>query len=285
MNVVITGGTNGIGRALTETLARQGHQVITCGREIVKIVELNCVSGVRAFSCDLTKDKDVESFMREIERSFTSVDALINSIGTFGAIGSIEDLSSEDWQISFETNFFSVIKMCKFCLPLIRRSSRRLILNFSGGGAFSNFPNYSPYASSKAALVRFSENLASELRSEGIDVLCVAPGFVPTKIHKKTLDAGAARAGQEHYRKTKQKFIDDKGDELKIAIDCVVALISERYAGISGKTISANFDPWKSHRLIDNKNTLMASDLYTLRRINPANLEESSDIKKILNQL
>ena len=147
------------------------------------------------------------------------------------------------------------------------------IVTFSGGGAFNSLPRYSAYAASKAAVVRLTETLADELRPRGIAVNGVAPGFVKTEIHDATLAAGPDAAGPEFFAMTQAKLADG-AVPIDVPVDCVRFLLSSAARSLTGKTISANFDPWSSAVFQKHIEELGQSDLYTMRRINLVNLDE-----------
>jgi 3-oxoacyl-[acyl-carrier protein] reductase len=127
----------------------------------------------------------------------------------------------------------------------MKSPSRKKIVNYSGGGAASPFPNYSAYATSKIALVRYTENIALELAAESIDINCIAPGFVITRLHRQTLAAGSEAAGASFYEGTK-KQMESGGVPPEKAADLTAFLLSDESDGITGKFISAPWDPWDS---------------------------------------
>jgi 3-oxoacyl-[acyl-carrier protein] reductase len=133
--------------------------------------------------------------------------------------------------------------MCHYFLPLLRKSKRAKIVNYSGGGAAGPFPNYSAYAVSKAAIVRLTENMAVELKSENIDINAIAPGFVVTRLHQDTLSAGT-KAGEDFLKKTAEQIA--KGSvPPSVPAALTVFLLSPASDGVTGKFISAPWDPWQ----------------------------------------
>ena len=140
------------------------------------------------------------------------------------------------------------------------------IINLSGGGAASPRPNFSAYAAAKAALVRFSETLALELAPFDVRVNAVAPGAMNTAMHRAVLDAGAELAGRrEHLLAVEQQRTG--GAPPQRTADLCVFLASSAAEGISGRLISAVWDPWQT--MGQRREELAASDVYTLRRIVP----------------
>jgi NAD(P)-dependent dehydrogenase (short-subunit alcohol dehydrogenase family) len=154
--------------------------------------------------------------------------------------------------------------MCAVFAPLLISESKKKIINFSGGGAATPFPNYSAYATSKVALVRFTENLSIELGEDGFDINCIAPGFVITRLHKNTMEAGANAAGDSFFQSTK-KQIDSGGVPPEKAADLVSFLLSKDSDGITGKFISAPWDSW--HEKSFQEQLRIDKDFATLRRI------------------
>ena len=113
-------------------------------------------------------------------------------------------------------------------------------------------------------MVRFTENFAIELQEESFDINCVAPGFVATRLHKETLEAGEKRVGNSFFENTKQQ-LEKGGVSPEIAANLTVFLLSEESDGITGKFISAPWDPWGDKGFQDLLRN--EKDYATLRRI------------------
>jgi NAD(P)-dependent dehydrogenase (short-subunit alcohol dehydrogenase family) len=138
------------------------------------------------------------------------------------------------------------------------------IVQLSGGGATKPMPRTSAYAASKAAVVRFAETLAEEVRDFGISVNAIAPGAMNTRMLDEMLAAGPERIGQVAYAAAiKQK--EKGGDSPLQAAACALFLAATASDGISGKLISAVWDNWRDFPA--HKDALARSDVYTLRRI------------------
>jgi NAD(P)-dependent dehydrogenase (short-subunit alcohol dehydrogenase family) len=120
------------------------------------------------------------------------------------------------------------------------------------------------YATSKIAIVRFTENLALEMSDDGFDVNCVAPGFVITRLHQDTLSAGPELAQQSFYENTK-KQIESGGVPAEKAANLTVYLLSEASDGVTGKFISAPWDAWEEEAF--RERLRIDKDFATLRRI------------------
>ena len=138
------------------------------------------------------------------------------------------------------------------------------MIQLSGGGATNPLPRISAYAVSKAAIVRFIETLAEEVRGSGIDVNALAPGALNTRMLGEILEAGPEKVGKDFYeRSLKQK--EAGGTQLGLGADLALFLASAASDGITGKLISAVWDNWEHWS--EHKNELSSSDVYTLRRI------------------
>jgi len=149
-------------------------------------------------------------------------------------------------------------------LPAMKQQRAGKIVQLSGGGATSPMPNISAYAVSKAAVVRFADTLAEEVREFGIDVNAIAPGALNTRMLDEVIAAGPQAAGADFFARSKRQK-DTGGAGLEKASDLAVFLASAASNGITGKLISALWDDWPvwpAHR-----DELARTDAYTLRRI------------------
>jgi 3-oxoacyl-[acyl-carrier protein] reductase len=107
----------------------------------------------------------------------------------------------------------------------------------------------------------------------GIRVNALAPGIIATELHRGTLEAGEERAGRLQYRRTAALF-DDGGRSMANLLRCVRTMLSPDLAGLTGKTISSNFDPWQTETFRGHVADITRSDLYALRRVNVVNLPD-----------
>ncbi len=283
LNVVVTGATSGIGRAIATALAADGHRIFACARRQDRLDALESDVPL-AFSqtCDVADGAQVKAFLAAVDERSPGLDVLFNGAGAFGEIGPIGALDPTSWWHTMQVNLLGTMLFCHHALPLLRRSESRRIVNFAGGGAFAPLPYYSAYAVSKSAVVRFTETLAEEVKGEGISANCMAPGFVITEIHDATLQAGPQRAGNAMYSHTRKK-LEAGSVPMELVVEFARYLLTERASGLTGKTISVSFDPWDTTTFNSNIEALNASDLYTARRINLVNLEPS-DLRRILEE-
>ena len=277
--IVLTGASSGIGAALAKDLAGAGHQVFACSRDLSRLTEaFRDFPQVTYFACNASKEDDVTQFVSAVAERTGHIDVLINCAGGFGAIGAIDKVDSAAWTQTISDNILSTFLPIKNFLPLLQKSESPQIINFSGGGAFGPFPNFSAYACAKAAIVRLTETLAVELLPYAISANAIAPGLIRTDAHNATLAAGPERAGTVQFRRTErlmQPSADGaSGGRLEQVKQCVRALISPAYRGLTGKTISANFDPWASDAFREHIDDIARSELYTMRRTNLVSLPD-----------
>jgi len=268
--IIITGGSLGIGFAIAKACAGQGAEVIIAARDqgnledslkkIKSISEKNHI----AYSLDVGDLKAVKVFAEWIKNEGLVVNGLVNCAGIYGPIGKTPNIDMENFTQAIRINFLGTVYMCSVFSPLLVSSTNKKIVNYSGGGAASPFPNYSAYASSKAAIVRFTENLSRELDDDGFDINCIAPGFVITRLHQETVGAGSEMAGPGFYENTK-KQIEEGGVPPEIAAELTIFLLSEDADGITGKFLSAPWDPWQDKTFQEKLRE--DNDLATLRRI------------------
>src|SRR5207248_10221184 len=168
---------------------------------------------------------------------------LVANAGVYGPMGPIDSIDWKEWEHAIQINLTGTVYCCRAFLPLLKQSSRGKILILSGGGATKPLPFLSAYAASKAAIVRFGETLAEELRDVRIDVNSIAPGALNTRLVDEVIEAGPEKVGRSFYEASlRQK--ESGGTPLEKGAELCVYLASEAANGITGKLISAVWDPW-----------------------------------------
>jgi len=264
---VITGGSRGIGKAVAEAFLKKGAKVAIAARKekeieaaVRELRQPGDVIGVRA---DISDSKDVERLFAAAADEFGSVDILVNCAGIQEPIGGFNDANINDWVENIHVNLIGIAMCCKAALPGMIEKKAGKIINFSGGGAGYSRPNFSAYAVSKAGVVRLTEILADELRDFNIQVNAVSPGMIETKMLNGILEAGPEKSGRD-FEQVLQRA--EKGfDSVENAADLVCWLASENSKWLTGKLISAVWDPWREWK--DSAPVVIDRDLYTLRRI------------------
>ena len=262
MNYIIIGSSQGIGFEIAKFLKTKNN-LILCSRKKT-IFQKKLFEDHEFIKVDATNIKDIKKLGFKLKAKKIKLDGAIFCQGLLGSPIDIFDIKEKNkWQKIFETNFNSNLNLIRYLLPFIKKKSFSKIIFFSGGGAFNTWPKFSAYSISKTALVRYSENLAEELKNQKIIVTCLAPGFINTKIH------------QENFlklNKLNKKYRDElkknKNTEpnFKNIVELTNYVLKTKNMLISGKTISANYDPWRSKNFL---NLLKKNKQFlTLSRIN-----------------
>lgn len=272
---VITGASQGLGKAIAEKYVKAGADIVICARgsglleetknELLAIADED--QKVIAKPLDVSVREDVDRFFGEVFDHFPHLDILVNNAGVYGPKGLSEEVDWDEWVRSFEINLYGLFLMCRNVLPHFKKNGYGKIVNLSGGGATGPLPRISAYAASKAAVVRLCETIAEEVRGSGIDINLIAPGALNTRMMDEVLAAGPEKVGENFYNKT-LKQQESGGTSLDKGADLAVYLGSSESDGITGKLISAVWDPWEN--LHEFRDELDKSDIYTLRRIVPS---------------
>ncbi len=271
-NTLITGGTQGFGRRLVETFLDEGAQVVFCARTALDVATVKdelsgrLKPGQRLVGvvCDIAEPTGVEALFAQAA-ALGPLHVVVNNAGVYGPIGPTEDVAPADWEQAWRINVSGTLMVCQHAIRAMKPQGGGKIINVSGGGATQPMPRLAAYAASKAAVVRLTETLAEELRADRIDVNAVAPGALRTRLTQQVLDAGPERAGAAFFAKNR-KWMDDGGVDPRLGAALCVYLASAESDGITGKLISAQWDPWTNLQAFRAE---LASDVYTLRRIVP----------------
>jgi 3-oxoacyl-[acyl-carrier protein] reductase len=271
---LVTGGSLGIGYAIAEAFVTAGAQVLICARDGAAVAaaaeRLSRASrnnqSVRGVVCDVTDERQVARCVSQVLDAFGSLQILVNAAGVYGPMGPIEEIDWAAWRQAIEINLIGSVLPCRALLPYFRESRYGKIIQLSGGGATSPLPRLSAYAASKAAIVRFVETLAQECAGSGIDVNAIAPGPVNTRLLDDVLAAGPERVGEAFYRRSLEQKAEG-GTPPERGAELAVFLGSATSDGITGRLISAVWDPWQN--LPGHRDELIESDIFTLRRITP----------------
>jgi NAD(P)-dependent dehydrogenase (short-subunit alcohol dehydrogenase family) len=273
-SAIVTGASQGLGRAIAAEFVKEGANVLLCAREAGSLRQAaNSLQEaatdeqkVLFESCDVSKEEEVQRLFAYAEREFGSIEILVNNAGVYGPKGNSEEVSFADWARAIEINLYGTFLTSQYAVRLMKPRHYGKIINLSGGGATGPLPRISAYAASKAAVVRLTETLAEELGEFRIDVNALAPGALNTRLLDEVLEAGPDAVGRPFYEKALQQR-DTGGVPLERGARLCVYLASSLSDGITGRLISAQWDPWE--RFGEFKERLKSSDIYTLRRVVP----------------
>lgn len=220
---IITGASRGIGLAITRMLLEEDWHVTAISRTAPPIRR----GEYRHYNWI---PRDVATLIDPslIDDGEHPLGALIHCAGIRGPFGPMAENDPEQWIQTIQTNLIGTYQIVRAALPSLQKSDDGRVLLFSGGGAFGPEPGYSAYAATKGATVSLMESLAVELFDTTVTVNCVAPGFIPTGIHKGTPHESRIAAPEA----------------MKNVVACVRHLLGPAARGLTGRTISAQFDEW-----------------------------------------
>lgn len=279
-SAIITGANQGLGQAIARAYIQAGAQVMLCARNPNLLEQAKSSLAalatpdqqVLAQPTDVARVDQVTALVKTTIEAFGRVDILVNNAGVYGPKGLLEEVDWAEWIEAIEINLYGTVLMCREVLPHFKANNYGKIINLSGGGATNPLPRLSAYAASKVAVVRLTETLAEEVREYHIDVNAVAPGALDTRLLDEVITAGPEKVGQSfHERMLKIKA--EGGTPLEKGAALCVYLGSTASDGITGRLLSAAWDPWPE--LATHRAELDGSDIYTLRRIVPKDRGQS----------
>ena len=258
MRIAITGSSSGIGQFLANALASKGHEVCRLARS---------PQDGFSFQCDVGDWNTVQSCAEKVSAKWSSLEALICCAGIQEPIGPAMEIDPLVWRKNLAVNLDGTFFAIRAFYPLLKKSSvRSKVICFSGGGSTGPRPNFAAYGVAKTGVVRLVEMLATELQSENLDINAIAPGAIFTKMTEEVLARGEKLSGAKEFESAAKMSRDNDAKLVKV-LGLVETLLSPQSDGISGKLISAPWDPWQNLPAL--REELMKSDIYTLRRIVP----------------
>ena len=271
-NCIITGASRGLGAEVARRLWQEGASLLLVARNLEGLksvagkLEARPDQQVHLFKCDLMREGAAEEIVLFARSVFNRIDVLVNNAAIQGPIGCAWDTDPAAWREALQVNLLSPVSLSTLCVREMIPERRGKIISISGGGATGSRPNFSSYAVAKTGLVRFSEILAEELMEYNIQVNCVAPGAMATDMLAAIVDAGPEIAGNREFD-VANRVKETSGGTLERAARLVLFLAADTSDGLTGRLISAAWDPWE--RFPDHLEAIMQTDIYTLRRIVP----------------
>jgi NAD(P)-dependent dehydrogenase (short-subunit alcohol dehydrogenase family) len=226
---LVTGSSSGIGFETSLLLARNGYHTYASMRNLGKSKTTTEISNreklpLSVIQLDVDDDKSVKDAIYRIENEQGRIDVVVNNAG-YLLIGSLEELSIEEFKEQFETNFFGAIRVIREVLPIMRRQRVGTIVNISSLAGRVGLPLNSPYVSSKFALEGLSESMAYEIEQFGIKVVLIEPGYIKTnvansfKTGKNVVVTAANKKNNSPYAEFIQNRIVALGPSVEAGLD------------------------------------------------------------------
>lgn len=265
--VLVTGAGRGIGKRLAIGFALSGARVGLLARSKAELdlaqLEIEHAGGVALrIRADVNDPEQLLAAVDRMKVQFGGVKALVCAAAVQGYIGPFAGSPTKAWTEIIQTNLVGVMNSCRAVLPHMIEKRSGKIIALSGPGATGSRPNFGVYAACKAALARFVETLAEEVRDDNIQVNCMHPGPAYTSMTDEILNAGD-RAGEREIEAATQ-VRRTGGIPAEQQIQLALFLASDQSNHISGKLISVN-DNWRKLR-----DQNLEADFFTLRRMQKA---------------
>jgi NAD(P)-dependent dehydrogenase (short-subunit alcohol dehydrogenase family) len=238
------------------------------------VASLDAADRLIAEVADVSRPDDVDRLVSTALDSWGRLDALVNNAGIYGPLGETEKVDWAEWTRAVEINLYGSVLPARAVLPHFKANGYGKIVQISGGGATNPLPRITSYAASKAAVIRFAESLAEEVREFGIDVNAIAPGALNTRMMEQVIASGPDAVGEAFHLRM-QRISAEGGTPLQRGAALAVFLASADSDGLTGRLISAAWDPWED--LASRKAEMAQTDIYTLRRITPADRGKNWD--------
>ena len=238
---VVTGASQGIGRAIAETLAASGANVAICSRAQERVdpvaegINEEAEGSALAVECNVREREQVEAFVEATVEEFGGVDVLVNNAGG-EFVASFEDISPNGWNAIIDLNLTGTVHCTQVAGEVMRENGGGHVVNLSSVNGQHAAPGESHYGAAKAAIIRLTETLAVEWADEGVRVNCVAPGLIQTPGVAETL--GIDSDEMPPREKTDRRI----GHTEEIA-DVVQFLVSPAASFMTGETVTVKGVP------------------------------------------
>ena len=221
--IILTGASEGIGRALALELARGGARLALAARDRARLDtlagECRALGGeARALPTDVTSQQDCEWLVNETINAFGGIDVLVHNAGItmWSRFDELRDLSI--FERVMEVNYLAPVRLTALALPHLKKS-RGLLVAVASLAGLTGVPERSGYAASKHAMIGFFDSLRIELAGSGVDVSVVCPDFVVSEIHKRAIGPDGEPLGESPMVRSKIMTAEDCARRIARAID------------------------------------------------------------------
>lgn len=225
---IVTGASSGIGEATAELLANSGYKVYGTSRKGAQGAQ----RPYKMIALDVNSEESIEAALKEVIQIEGRIDLVVNNAGFGVAPGGAEESSIEQTKMIFDTNFFGIVRMTRAVAPYMRKQGEGRIINIGSILGLIPAPYMATYAATKHAVEGFSESLDHELRTRGIRVSVVEPGYTNTQFEANTLEVDAKIDEYNLARKALAKLIKVAvagGDDPKVVANVVLKAANAKH--------------------------------------------------------
>lgn len=218
---IVTGASSGIGEATAELLANSGYKVYGTSRKGAQPAQRS----YKMIALDVNSEESIEAALKEVVKIEGRIDLVVNNAGFGVSPGGAEESSIEQTKMMFDTNFFGIVRMTRAVVPYMRKQGEGRIINIGSVLGLIPAPYMATYAATKHAVEGFSESLDHELRTRGIRVSVVEPGYTNTQFEANAPEVDAKLDEYNIARKALSKITKAAiaaGDDPKIVANVVL---------------------------------------------------------------
>ncbi|MBN4054114.1 SDR family oxidoreductase [Nitrospira defluvii] len=232
---LVTGGSRGIGYAISEAYLKEGAKVIICARDDRCLQEaaeeLRKHGEILPIRCDISKLDSVKKMVDQLIERYGKIDFLVNNAAIGMTFGRVGDVDPSHWSKVIRVNLIGTFHCCHAVIPHMLKQGAGGIINLKGYGAGFPSPRVTAYGASKAGISAFTRSLAREYRETGICVNLLSPGLVKTNLlmNRDTTEEGAI------YLKRFKPIMEQLAGDALPAASLAVKIVSKEMAGVTGK--------------------------------------------------
>ena len=239
---LVTGAGSGIGQVMAQHFEKAGARIWICDADTNNLEQsLKENSDWNGTPCDVSEENQVDQLFREMSDSFGGLEILVNNAGIAGPTAPVEEIDPDEWRRSVGVNLNGAFYCTRLATPLLKNSPKASIINISSVAGRLGFARRLPYASTKWAMIGFTESLAKELGPSGIRVNALLPGIVEGPRIEGVFQARAESEGVP-YEEVRDRVLNNVSMKRMVSAgdvaEMAVFLCSEAGKNISGQSIS-----------------------------------------------
>ena len=239
---LITGAGSGIGKVMAQHFEKAGARIWICDADTNNLEQsLKENPDWNGTPCDVSDENQVDQLFEEMKDSFGGLEILVNNAGIAGPTAPVEEIDPDEWRRSVGVNLNGAFYCTRLATPLLKNSPKASIINISSVAGRLGFARRLPYASTKWAMIGFTESLAKELGPSGIRVNALLPGIVEGPRIEGVFQARAESEGVP-YEEVRDRVLNNVSMKRMVSAgdvaEMAVFLCSEAGKNISGQSIS-----------------------------------------------